>query len=95
MSRVRAYLFSEFNRQVLDRWTGLNGWPPARVLPRRTFWSEAEWLDLHRSYIAGTATIEDVVAAAEVEWESRRFSKARLAEADPESSAEAVHPTLT
>ena len=32
-----------------------------------------------------TATIEDVVAAAEVEWESRRFSKARLAEADPES----------
>lgn len=86
VSRVRAYLFSEFNRQVLDRWTGLNGWPPARVLPRRTFWSEAEWLDLHRSYISGTATIEDIVAAAEVEWELRRFSKARLAEVDPKSA---------
>jgi hypothetical protein len=83
-SRVRSYVFNEFNRQVLEQWTKLNDWPRARLSPRRTFWSEAEWLDLHRAYKTGEATVEDVVAAAALEWESLRLSKSALADIDPE-----------
>jgi len=73
-ANVRAYVLHEFNRQILTRWCDLNAWDVAELQLAPCLFSAAEWRDLGNDYKAGSASLEDVLAAAEAEDEaSRRF----------------------
>lgn len=70
---VRSYIFAEFNRQILGRWTELNAWPEVRIAPRRTFWTQEEWASFWEQYQQGHLNSSDVVAAANAETEHLVF----------------------
>jgi hypothetical protein len=67
---IREYLFEEFNRQVLGRWSQLNAWGHIRLALRSDAFSEADWQAMRDELTRGTTTLDDVRAAVTLEYES-------------------------
>jgi hypothetical protein len=68
--RLREYLFSAFNEQVLARWTRLNGWGAVRLELAGDVFSEEDWVQMHSELRQGGLSYEDVLAAIAAESES-------------------------
>lgn len=78
-AQVRHHLFEQISRQLLDRWSALNGWPTMDLELRRPLWSIDDWKSLRRDYDRGLATLADVQAAASAEAETLRSLRAQRA----------------
>lgn len=78
--RLRRYLLEELNRQLLGRWSELNGWGPIELSLRPVLFDESDWLEMRRELDQGEIDDHDVAAAIEAEYEAGhafgRFSEA-------------------
>lgn len=92
ITRIREYLFEEFNRQVLDRWTRLNSWGRVRLVHRADLFTEGDWRGMHDELTRGELSLQDVRAAIAAEHESAhrygRFGEAQAAARSETSSPE-------
>lgn len=68
--RMREYLFGEFNRQVLGRWSQLNAWGEIHLALRPEVFSEADWQAMRDELSHGATTLDDVRAAVALEYDS-------------------------
>jgi hypothetical protein len=78
--RIREYLFGQFNRQLLARWSALNGWGEVRLVLRADVFTEGDWRAMQHELQRGDLSLDDVRAAVAAEHESGH-SFGRFAEA--------------
>lgn len=72
---VRDYVLVQLSEQLLGRWARLNGWPRIRLRLRRECWTVHDWEAIRDEYRSADATLDDVMAADRLEWESARFRR--------------------
>jgi hypothetical protein len=81
--QIRTYLLDEFNGQVLDRWSCLNGWGRISLALRPVLFTEEDWNGFGVALDRAEIGIDDVKAAILAEWEAgHHFSRATRAQAD-------------
>jgi hypothetical protein len=86
---LREYLFTEFNRQVLQPWSSLNGWADVTLGLRPVLFTKEDWRSMREELDRGTTTLDDVHEAVALEYESGhqygRFARAQAEAAASES----------
>jgi hypothetical protein len=81
--KIRDYLFEEFNRQVLRRWSALNGWGEVTLALRPELFTQDDWRTMRADLGRGAATLGDVRAAVLAEYESgHQYGRFARAQAD-------------
>jgi hypothetical protein len=77
IAQIRDYVFSEFNRQVIEPWSRLNKWKNIRLELRPTLLTAEEWTVVRAELHAGKVDLEDVGAAVHAEAETARAFNSR------------------
>jgi hypothetical protein len=70
--QLRAHLFEQLNRQLLARWSRLNGWGSVKLELATDVFTEQDWQDMRQQLNEGTISLQDIQAAVAVEGEAAR-----------------------
>jgi hypothetical protein len=72
ITRIRDYLFTEFNQQVIGTWVRLNGWSEIRLELRPHLFTVEDWSAMRAQLRSGEIDLEDVRAGVRAEAETAR-----------------------